>query len=101
MPNARYTAGVRFERQVRDMYQDAGWAAIRAAGSHGAADVWAAKAWMLNLVACKVHGRISKTERMNLVNWAGIASAVPVIASRPKPGAIRLEHAVTGEEVKP
>jgi len=38
-PNKNYTAGVRLEYRIRDFLQAEGYYVMRAAGSHGAADL--------------------------------------------------------------
>jgi len=101
MPNRRYIAGSRFERQVVKLYQDAGWIAIRAAGSHGTADVWAALDRRLHMIACKVKGKLPNQERLKLIAAITRAGAEPILAFRQQRGVITLVHVITWEELEP
>lgn len=94
MPNPNYARGTALERLVCERLEMLGWLTVRAAGSHGPADVWAAKPNefhepRLLLVQCKagIEGRIRGVERDALVVTAHGVGAIPVLAtSRPGEG---------------
>lgn len=75
--------GAAFERAVADHLRGHGWVCTRSAGSHGAADVWAARrGWDLHLVQAKSSGRIDPDEWEDLWRTAQAAGAVALVASR-------------------
>jgi hypothetical protein len=49
--------GASFERKVADLLESDGYLVIRAAGSHGAADLVALKLGQVLFVQCKLNGR--------------------------------------------
>lgn len=74
-----------FERQARDALEAVGWFVIRAAGSHGPADLVALKAHFTPLlVSCKLDGRIGPEERAVVLAHAEQAGARAVLAKREK-----------------
>lgn len=80
-----------FERQARAALGADSWEVIRAAGSFGTADLWAAKALdgngcLLLLISCKMGGRIGPGERADLVSTARAAGGLPILAERTRPG---------------
>lgn len=80
-----------FERQVRTALQLAGWFVIRAAGSHGPADLVALRAQRKPLlVSCKLNGRLGPAERQELLDAARAAGGRPVLATRPRRGRVLL-----------
>jgi Holliday junction resolvase len=98
------TAGRRFEWKVRDALRADGYTVIRSAGSKGAVDLVAFKeipdgpntyrfAWdaststthMLFVQAKRTNGTIPPAERTELIRYAHIARAVPLVAYQPKP----------------
>jgi Holliday junction resolvase len=75
------------ERQARLALESAGWWVIRAAGSHGIADLVAMRADRLPLlVSCKKGGTIPRQERHRLWLTAQATGARPVLATRDHPG---------------
>ena len=69
-----YTRGANFEREVLALLEQQGWRCQRAAGSHGPADVWAARqiihwdgtVWTRVLhVQCKAGNAAMKREEFN------------------------------------
>jgi Holliday junction resolvase len=85
----RYAAGRELEYRVRDLFVEAGFLVIRAAGSKGLADLVAlprhgvAPEWALGrpvLIQCKRSGVLGPAEWNDLVTAAYSASAVPVMA---------------------
>ena len=103
-PNKNYQRGANFERQVLKIIRNAGYFAIRAAGSHSPADIMASKSAILNgadvyLVQCKLDGKISRAEWDKLIDAADLAYADPIIASKPQRGVIKFQYAnEDGEE---
>jgi Holliday junction resolvase len=92
MPNTNRRAGDYLERQAKTALVDLGWWCIRAAGSHGVADVVAMRAGSAPLfVACKTSGKIPPAERAALVDAAEKAGARPILASRERRGWISLQ----------
>jgi Holliday junction resolvase len=80
------------ERQCRAVLVSHGWWVIRAAGSHGVADLVAMRRGQTPLaVSCKLDGRVGPAERAALRQVADMAHVVPVIASRKRPGWVLLE----------
>jgi Holliday junction resolvase len=91
------TAGRRFEWKVRDALRADGYTVIRSAGSKGAVDLVAFKQWteklplysivshMLFVQAKRTTGTIPPAERGELIRYATIARAIPVVAYQPKP----------------
>lgn len=79
------TRGDYLERQTRDALRAHNWWVIRAAGSHGVADLVALrKGFRPLLIACKTNGVIAPAERQALLETAREADARPVMASRPE-----------------
>jgi Holliday junction resolvase len=103
------TAGRRFEWKVRDALRADGYTVIRSAGSKGAVDLVAFKdgrryrpdvvsigqpgdvvyvepgRHMLFVQAKRTNGTIPPAERAELIRYAHIARAIPVVAYQPKP----------------
>lgn len=78
MSNA--TRGIYLERRTAEILANRGWFTIRAAGSHGIADVVAIRAGEVALVQCKTSGVIPGAEWNRLHDLAGTLGAVPVVA---------------------
>lgn len=77
-----YTRGRAFEYAVRDKLIDAGWYCLRAAGSHGVADLWAMKRGVCAWVQCKSGKEASNKEAKALYDLATHYGGVPVLAER-------------------
>jgi Holliday junction resolvase len=90
---SNYRKGANFERTVCGCLSVKGALCIRAAGSHGVADVIAiwpdGPAW---LVQVKTNGEMSPAERKALGQVAHKYRMVPIKASRPERGVIRFER---------
>lgn len=79
------------ERQTREALRAHGWIVVRAAGSHGIADLVALRrGFKPLLVSCKTDGRIGPAERLELVGAAETGAARPILASRSKRGWVDL-----------
>jgi len=75
------------------LFRSRGYEAVRAAGSHGVADVVAFKDGQPPLfVQCKTNGKMGREEVRKLREAARRGGAVPVKASRPSRGVIRYER---------
>jgi Holliday junction resolvase len=80
------------ERQVKAALVSHGWWVVRAAGSHGVADLVAMRRGRTPLaVSCKLDGYLRPGERADLRQVAAMAAVVPVVASRKRPGYVLLE----------
>lgn len=91
MPNSNRQRGDYFERRVRETLEADGWLVIRAAGSLGPADLWAAKRnHRLRIVSCKLHGTLPRKEAITLCDAADKSGAIALLASRNKPGWVDL-----------
>lgn len=80
------------ERQARSALVSYGWFVVRAAGSHGIADLVCLRRnrtpWA---VSVKLDGRLRPHERDELLWLANLAGVLPVIASRHRRGWVYLE----------
>lgn len=96
VPVTNRSRGDYFERQTRAALEARGWIVIRAAGSHGHADLWAARAgptlWM---VSCKITRTVTPYERATLCADALQVDALPVVATRTIPGHVDLWNVTT------
>lgn len=78
-----YSRGVSLERAVAERLRREGWLAVRAAGSHGVADVVALLLGQApRLIQCKIDGYLVPAERRSLLEAAAAAGAEPVVAWR-------------------
>jgi Holliday junction resolvase len=85
----QYRRGAVFERQIADRLTEDGYLVMRAAGSHGHADLIALKRGQVLLVQCKLAGAgaVPPAEWNGLWEVAERVGAVALIVSRPKRGA--------------
>lgn len=83
-----YANGSAFERKVARLLSDDGYLVIRAAGSHGEADLVAIKPGQILLVQCKTSGRLDPGEWNAFYSAADSVGAVPLLAHRPAPGQV-------------
>lgn len=91
MTNRNRQRGDYLERCTKRALEADGWAATRAAGSHGPWDVMAVhKRHVPILVACKTTGTASPAERRALVEAAHSVGASPLLAARPRRGWVHL-----------
>ena len=74
------TRGIYLERRVSEDLAKLGWFTIRAAGSHGVADVVAIRRGQVVLVQCKTDGQIRGAEWNRLYDLGETLGAVPVVA---------------------
>lgn len=97
-----YRQGADFERVVMAALHRDGYRTIRAAGSHGKADIVALKPAQVVLVQCKLSGpsAVRPPEWNELWELATYVGALAVIASRPAPGRIGY-HRLTGRKDQP
>ncbi len=88
---SQYARGARFERAAKAHLESAGYVVIRAAGSHGEADLVALRAGGSPLlVSCRINGKLGPLEREALHDAAKRAGGYPVLACRPARGRIEL-----------
>lgn len=97
-----YRRGATFERQVAAALEVDGYRVIRAAGSHGKADLVALKPSQVVLVQCKLSGPggVRPAEWNELFDLATGVNAVPIVAHRPKRGLIEYLR-MTGPKDRP
>lgn len=92
MPNSNRQRGDYFERRTKAALESHGWVVIRAAGSKGPADLWAARSgYNLLLISCKLRGQLPRRELHLLCDVAEQAGAYGVLARWLKPGWVGLE----------
>ena len=66
----QYTRGANFERRViRKLVKD-GWDCARTAGSHGAADIWAARAGEFMFIQCQIDNYFEPAKTEALIDLA-------------------------------
>jgi Holliday junction resolvase len=73
------TRGIYLERRAAEILASRGWFTIRAAGSHGIADVVAVRPGEVVLVQCKTDGAIRSEEWNRLYDVATALGAVAVV----------------------
>ena len=83
-----YDRGAYFERQVAGHLRRDGYLVMRAAGSHGEADLVALKPGEVLLIQVKSNGYLLPAEWQQLLDTAVSVAAVPLLAHRPGPGRI-------------
>jgi len=59
-----YRKGYRFEREIFNLFQSAGYFTVRSAGSHGIFDIIAIKNGVIFGIQCKYNNHISKREEL-------------------------------------
>ena len=115
MPGAAsYRKGANLERLVKKAYEDAGWVATRTPQSGSPFDLMCAKDAaqpdacncdvflprpMVHLVQVKTGGYMRPPERIDLIEVAKKAGALPVLAWGKKP--VQRKNVHTGEEMQP
>lgn len=88
--NLNYARGASFERLVGAKLAADGYRVLRAAGSHGKADVIALKRGQVVLVQCKLTGPtgVSPAEWNELYELATEVGAIALVAHRPARGRV-------------
>ena len=76
----RYRSGVEFERRIRLDLETNGYRIIRAAGSKGKIDLLAGKPGQRLAVQCKRTGLLGTAEWNQLIEWAAVFDAIPILA---------------------
>lgn len=93
-----YERGARLERDVLRDFEDHGYIAIRAAGSHTPADVYAFRKGEKNVfVQCKTNGKLAPLEWNLFWKYCKQADAIPILAERNR--GIKY-HLLTGMKLK-
>lgn len=77
-----YQRGADFERRVVKDLERFGYAAIRSAGSHKPADVIAMLGGRTIAIQCKRDGVLGPDEWNKFWEWAKVAGATPILASK-------------------
>jgi hypothetical protein len=81
MPNSKYRAGRDLEYAAARDLEANGYLVIRAAGSHGLADLIAFKPGELVIVQCKADGKMTAAQRGKLYEMAAMVPASPPAAA--------------------
>ena len=81
-PRGAYRAGANFERRVMAVLVEAGYTAIRSAGSKGVFDLVAVKPGEVLFVQVKRNGVIGPEAWNSLVGWSCGSGAIPILAVR-------------------
>ena len=84
MTNRKYVSGANFERQVKKQWEEDGWIVVRSAGSHGPADLVAAKGGIIRWIQCKTDGNLSKKEIDALKRVVKIGGGIALLAYKEK-----------------
>lgn len=93
MAHPNYAKGARFERTVKADLETMGCFVVRAAGSHGPADLVVLVAGREpRLMACKVDGILRPAERESLLGTAERAGATAWLVHRRERGVIKYER---------
>jgi Holliday junction resolvase len=80
MPNARYRKGADLERKIRATLEEDGYYVVRSAGSKGVLDLVAFRAGETLFIQVKASkGKMTRAERMELVDLAADHGATPVL----------------------
>jgi hypothetical protein len=79
MPNSKYRAGRDLEYAAARDLEANGYQVIRAAGSHGLADLIGFKPGELVIVQCKTDGKMTATQRAKLSALADMVPASPPV----------------------
>jgi Holliday junction resolvase len=92
-----YDTGRRWEWQVRDWFRARGYVVIRAAGSHGPADLVALRRGQMPvLIACRAtRSGLSPAERRVMVTVGAQAGALAVLVDKPARGRQRVRSVGT------
>ena len=80
MPNAQYNGGRKLEYEAMADLTGNGYILIRAAGSHGPADLVAVKPGETLVIQCKRDGYVTPPERAKLILLAIWMGATPLVA---------------------
>ena len=81
MPNSKYRAGRDLEYAAAKNLEENGYLVIRAAGSHGLADLIGFKPGELVIVQCKTDGKMTAAQRGKLSGLARMVPASPPAAA--------------------
>jgi Holliday junction resolvase len=96
MPNRQYKRGRALEYLMKDKLEKQGYFVVRAAGSHGVADIMAIKSYSAGheilFVSCKIPQYAPPAERRALVEAAVRCGAIPMMTVKDKAGTWKLER---------
>lgn len=88
MSRSQYRRGAEFERSAKRALQEQGFFVVRAAGSHGPADLVAMRRDMWFLIQCKLGGELSGHEAEILVELADAVGCRAALCGKGKRGKI-------------
>jgi Holliday junction resolvase len=90
MANARYRRGADLERKIRARLEEDGYYVVRSAGSKGVLDLVAFRADQTLFIQVKSgKGKMTRAERMELVDLAADHGATPVLYEDMVPTVLR------------
>ena len=89
----QYSRGTRFEYRVRDKLLEDGWTVVRSAGSHTPIDIVSFRNGEVLIIQCKLHGALTKGERVALLDIARENDLVPMLAHS-------VNHRIVMEEIR-
>jgi Holliday junction resolvase len=93
-----YSRGTHGEKKARRQLEEDGYLVVESRGSHGFADLWAAKPGQLLFVQVKrsTTGYLSPLDRQVLWEKAAYAWAEPIVAFEPRPRKPMVFRRLTG-----
>ena len=92
----RYSKGAAFENAVKHDLERRGYAAVRVAGSHSPADVWAVNRRLILFVQCKTNGVLRPDEWNEFFDYCVTWGTLPVMAN--KDGGKVVYHLLTAKK---
>lgn len=99
MVNKNYRKGYSFEKRVQKYFEENGYYVIRAAGSHGAADLVVIRPYRIPIfVQCKYNRNITSDEKMKLRKICDNLNVKGVIAFGKAREPVRFIDVYTGME---
>lgn len=93
-----YQKGADFERRVARDLEGHGYVTVRSAGSHKPADVIAMLGGRTIAIQCKRDGVLRPEEWNKFWEWAKVAGATPILASKGPRGSGIIYHRLTSRK---
>ncbi len=95
----RYRKGANFEYRTKKDLEGHGYVVVRSAGSHSPTDLVAMMAGNVFAVQCKYDGRLPPSEWNKFWEWAKVAGATPILASKGPRGSGIIYHRLVSRKV--
>jgi len=96
-----YKKGLKFEYEIKQLFESAGYYVMRSAGSHGIFDLIAIKNGKAFGIQCKYNNHLRPAERIAMLNAGKRYGIVPIYAHRDKRKPLILENLATNELIDP